>query len=263
MMPYYNATSDLPPALASLLNVNTALTPMTSPMGIQSAGMNPGMPSYQLGGMVGPGGAPQRPAMPGMGGAMGGMPNMGGMPGMGGAGLAPAGAMQQSLSPGQIPAEVQRFVQQNPQQIQQMQAAIQQLVQSGQLTIEELNMVVQLAQAAAQNPALYPQLRQLAIQRGVASAEEISEQFDSGLIFTLLLIGAAMQSGGMTPGQMPSLKKGGMLPKKGSSDDDEAVIAQLHEGEYVIPAHIVRAKGTEFFDKMLSTYNQENDKSDD
>lgn len=258
-MPYYNATSDLPPALASLLNVNTALTPMTSPMGIQSAGMNPGMPSYQLGGMVGPGGAPQRPAMPGMG----GMPDMGGMPGMGGAGLAPAGAMQQSLSPGQIMMEVQRFVQQNPQQVQQMQAGIQQLIQSGQVSVQELNMIVQLAQAAAQNPSLYPQLRQLAIQRGLASAEEISEQFDTGLIFTLLLLGAVLQSGGMMPGQMPSLKKGGMLPKKDSSDDDEAVIAQLHEGEYVIPAHIVRAKGTEFFDKMLSTYNQENDKSDD
>jgi hypothetical protein len=124
-------------------------------------------------------------------------------------------------------------------------------------------MIVQLAQAAAQNPSLYPQLRQLAIQRGLAGPDEISEQFDSGLIFTLLLMGAVLQSGGMTPGQMPSLKKGGMLPKRESDDDDEAVIAQLHEGEYVIPAHIVRAKGTEFFDKMLSTYNQENDKSDD
>jgi len=258
-MPVYNTASDLPPALASLLNVNTALTPVTSPMGIQSAGM----PSYQLGGMVGPGGAPQRPAMPGMGGAMGGMPGMPGMPGMGGAGLAPAGAMQQSLPPGQIPIEVQRFVQQNPQQVQQMQAGIQQLIQSGQVSAQELNMIVQLAQAAAQNPSLYPQLRQLAIQRGLASAEEISEQFDTGLIFTLLLLGAVLQSGGMMPGQMPSLKKGGMLPKRESDDDDEAVIAQLHEGEYVIPAHIVRAKGTEFFDKMLSTYNQENGKSDD
>jgi cell division septum initiation protein DivIVA len=157
--------------------------------------------------------------------------------------------------------EVQRFVQQNPQQVQQMVAALQQLIQSGGVTVEELNMMVQMAQAAAQNPALYPQLRQIAIQRGLAGPEEISEQFDSGLIFTLLLMGAALQSGGMMPGQMPSLKKGGMLSKKES--DDEAVIAQLHEGEYVIPAHIVRAKGTEFFDKMLSSYKQESDESDD
>jgi hypothetical protein len=25
-----------------------------------------------------------------------------------------------------------------------------------------------------------------------------------------------------------------------------------HEGEYVIPAHVVRAKGTEFFDKLIA-----------
>jgi len=257
-MPVYNTASDLPPALASLLNVNTSLTPMTSPMGIQSAGMNPKMPSYQLGGMVGPGGAPQRPAMPGMGGAMGGMP------GMGGAGLAPAGAMQQNLPPGQIPMEVQRFVQQNPQQIQQMQAGIQQLIQSGEVSIEEINMIVQLAQAAAQNPALYPQLRKLAIQRGLADEQGVPEQFDSGLIFIILLIGAALQAGGMQPAStLPSFKKGGMLPKGSSDDDDEAVVARLHEGEYVIPAHIVRAKGTEFFDGMLKKYGESNGESDD
>ena len=253
-MAYTSSASDLPPALASLLNVGSSATTIPMNGGISTAGMAPAMapmvPAFQMGGMVGPGG------MPMMGGApMGGAP-MGGAPG-----LAPPGAISQSLSPEQIPMEVQRFVQQNPQQVQQMVAALQQLIQSGGVTVEELNMMVQMAQAAAQNPALYPQLRQIAIQRGLAGPEEISEQFDSGLIFTLLLMGAALQSGGMMPGQMPSLKKGGMLSKKES--DDEAVIAQLHEGEYVIPAHIVRAKGTEFFDKMLSSYKQESDESDD
>lgn len=256
-MPYVPSSSDLPPALASLLNVGSSMT--TTPMngGINTAGMSPAMaptaammPTYQMGGMVGPGGMPVRPGM-------GSAPMMGGAPG-----LAPPGAAQPSLSPGQIPMEVQRFVQQNPQQVQQMVAALQQLIQSGGVTVEELNMMVQMAQAAVQNPALYPQLRQIAIQRGLAGPEEISEQFDSGLIFTLLLMGAALQSGGMMPGAIPSLKKGGMLPKK-ESNDDEAVIAQLHEGEYVIPAHIVRAKGTEFFDKLLETYKKEDSKSDD
>jgi len=248
-MAYTSSASDLPPALASLLNVGSSATTMPMNGGISTAGMAPAMapmvPAFQMGGMVGPGG----------------MPMMGGAPMSGAPGLAPPGAISQSLSPEQIPMEVQRFVQQNPQQVQQMVAALQQLIQSGGVTVEELNMMVQMAQAAAQNPALYPQLRQIAIQRGLAGPEEISEQFDSGLIFTLLLMGAALQSGGMMPGQMPSLKKGGMLSKKES--DDEAVIAQLHEGEYVIPAHIVRAKGTEFFDKMLSSYKQESDESDD
>ena len=252
-MAYTSSASDLPPALASLLNVGSSATTMPMNGGISTAGMAPAMapmvPAFQMGGMVGPGGMPMRPGM-------GSAPMMGGAPG-----LAPPGAISQSLSPEQIPMEVQRFVQQNPQQVQQMVAALQQLIQSGGVTVEELNMMIQMAQAAAQNPALYPQLRQIAIQRGLAGPEEISEQFDSGLIFTLLLMGAALQSGGMMPGQMPSLKKGGMLSKKES--DDEAVIAQLHEGEYVIPAHIVRAKGTEFFDKMLSSYKQESDESDD
>jgi hypothetical protein len=53
---------------------------------------------------------------------------------------------------------------------------------------------------------------------------------------------------------MPAFKKGGALPEKVGSADG-AVVAKLHEGEYVIPAHIVRAKGTEFFDKMLDGYS--------
>lgn len=257
-MSYSTTSLDLPPALASLLAPTAA--PVMGPGGIGTSAMgnraammgSAAMPTYQMGGMVGPGGMPMRPDM-GMGSAMGGMP-----------GLAPAGAMQQTLPPQQIPMEVQRFVQQNPQQVQQMQAAIQQLIQSGQLTAQELNMMVQMAQAAAQNPALYKQLRMIAIQRGLAGPEELSEEFDSGLIFVLLLIGAVM-SGGMGAGQsiqgLPSLKKGGMLPSR-SGDDSEAVVAQLHEGEYVIPAHVVRAKGTEFFDKLLETHKKSNDSDD-
>lgn len=266
-MSYSTTSLDLPPALASLLA--PTVTPNmgvggigTSAMGNRAAMMgSAAMPAYQMGGMVGPGGMPMRPDM-GMGSATGGMP-----------GLAPAGAMQQTLSPGQIPGEVQRFVQQNPDQMNQIRMQIEQLVQSGQVTPQELNMIVQMAQAAAQNPALYKQLRMIAIQRGLAGPDELSEEFDPGLIFVLLLMGAAMSGGmgGMGGGQMsqmsqmpqmmPSMKKGGMLPSR-NGDDSEAVVAQLHEGEYVIPAHVVRAKGTEFFDKLLETHKKSNDSDD-
>jgi len=254
-MSYSTTSLDLPPALASLLAPTAA--PAMGPGGIATSAMgnraammgSAAMPTYQMGGMVGPGGMPMRPDM-GMGSAMGGMP-----------GLAPAGAMQQTLTPGQVSGEVQRFVQQNPDQVNQIRMQIERFVQSGQVTLQELNMMVQMAQAAASNPALYKQLRMIAIQRGLATADEVSEEFDPGLIFVLLLIGSAMQSGGMQPDAMPSLKKGGMLPRK-AADDGEAVVAQLHEGEYVIPAHIVRAKGTEFFDKMLQTHKQSNDSDD-
>lgn len=48
-------------------------------------------------------------------------------------------------------------------------------------------------------------------------------------------------------------------PGTGTSDSIPAVIdghrpAALSSGEFVIPAHIVRAKGTEFFDKLLASY---------
>ena len=257
-MSYSPTSLDLPPALASLL-APTAV-PVMGPGGIGTSAMgnraamlgSAAMPTYQMGGMVGPGGMPMRPDM-GMGSAMGGMP-----------GLAPAGAMQQTMTPGQIPGEVQRFAQQHPDQMNQIRMQLQQLIQSGQIAPQELNMIVQMAQAAAQNPALYKQLRMIAIQRGLAGPDEISEEFDPGLIFVLLLMGAAM-SGGMGAGQaiqgLPSLKKGGMLPSR-NGDDSEAVVAQLHEGEYVIPAHVVRAKGTEFFDKLLETHKKSNDSDD-
>lgn len=266
----YNTSADLPPALASLLNVGDTPMGPTPPMGIGTASMAPQMPSFQMGGMVGPGGTPMRP--PGMGADV--LSGMGSMGGMGAPGLAAPGASQQMLRPEQIIPEARRFVQQQPQQVQQMLMELQQLLQSGELTQQELNMVIQMARSAAQNPALYPQLRRIAIQRGVAEPGEISEQFDPGLVFILVLMGEAMQSGmqgGMQGGAIPSFKAGGPVPNKGASRSDP-VVAKLHEGEYVIPAHIVKAKGTDFFDKMLESYTksgkpknkmEESDASDD
>lgn len=261
----YNTSADLPPALASLLNVGNTPTMATPPMGIATAAMPAGpagMPSYQVGGMVGPGGMPIRagasqiPMMPAAGAQpMGATPQgMGGMAGM--AGLAPQGASQQNLRPEQIIPEAQKFVQQNPQQVQQIIAQVQQIIQTGEITLEELNMVVQMARTAAINPAMYPQLRQIAIQRDLVDPESISEQFDPGLIFVLVLLGEAMQSGmiagQMQPNQpMPSFQRGGKVP---GDETSRPVVAQVHEGEYVIPAHVVRAKGTEFFDKMLQAH---------
>lgn len=253
----YTQSSDLPPALASLLNVGASPAPQMSPMGIGSSAMAPQMPSFQVGGMVGPGGMPVRPL--GMGADM--MAGAGGAPG-----LAAPGAAQQTLRPEQIIPEAQRFVQQHPQQVQQMLGELQQLLQSGELTREELNMVIQMARSAAQNPAIYPQLRRIAIQRGIAEPGEISEQFDPGLVFILVLMGEAMQSGtggAAQPeqsGVMPSFKKGGMLR---DTDSSRPVVAQLHEGEYVIPSHVVKAKGTEFFDRMLESYKKGDNGSTD
>jgi hypothetical protein len=44
--------------------------------------------------------------------------------------------------------------------------------------------------------------------------------------------------------------KGGEVRGAGGPEDD-AIPARLSDGEYVIPANVVRRKGTEFFDKLL------------
>jgi hypothetical protein len=122
----------------------------------------------------------------------------------------------------------------------------------------------------------------MAIREGLATEEDISPQFDPGLLFILVIMGQAMQSapqaGAMQPvaenpaltagatqmggvtgpqvsGAMPSMAGGGPLPTK-SNRADGSIPIRAHEGEYVIPAHIVRAKGTEFFDKMLQNYSE-------
>jgi hypothetical protein len=56
-----------------------------------------------------------------------------------------------------------------------------------------------------------------------------------------------MQEGGVLKG--PSHAEGG-IPVKVAGDQ----IAEMEGGEYVIPKNVVRAKGTEFFDKMLANY---------
>jgi hypothetical protein len=182
--------------------------------------------------------------------------------------------------------EAQRFAQRNPREVQQIKVAVQEAMQSGQLTMQELNTIVQMATVAFQNPELYPQLRAMAIRDGLLLESEISPQFDPGVLFVILLMGSAMQAqGGMQPtpapggqpvggspaltagatqtggvtgpqvsGAMPSMATGGALPTR-SNRPDGAIPIKAHEGEYVIPAHIVRAKGTEFFDKMLQQYD--------
>lgn len=266
---------DLPPALASLMDMTALPVPTTPPTaGLAGAMMGSGtygqpMPSFQQGGMVGPGGTPMPP--PGAGQqpqmAMGGPP-----------GVAPPGGQQLSFE--QLQAEANRFSKQNPQQVQQIQAAVQQAMQSGELTLQELNMVVQMAMVALQNPNMYPQMRRLAIQQGLATEQDLSPQYDQGLLFALLLLGQTMGLGGQTAPGLPGLPGGAQMPAVPGSEQmpplsglptmakggtlntkSEPVKAILHTGEYVVPKHVVDMKGREFFDKLVERYNS--DKTDD
>lgn len=239
---------------------------------MSGGGFNPGAPlfsfrsqGYADGGMVDPN---QMPMMPGV---QPGMP-MGGQP----QAAAP-------VSPEQLQSEVQRVANANPQMIQQLQGVIMQALQMGQLDMAQLNMAVELARAAAQNPQLYPRLRQLAIQRGLAAEDDLPMQYDQGIVFAFLLAGeavqraaggqqAAPQGQGMANGGavMPGSYAAGGGVATGSPTGDQTgraddIPIRVSGGEYVIPKHVVMAKGTEFFDKLLAKYdnNPNNDPEDD
>lgn len=210
-------------------------------------GFNP-MPSYQMGGAIGPGGQPIRPA-----------------------GLQQA-APQGQANPDMIEMQVQDFIQRNPQQVTQIQQLLADSLASGELTQQELNMVVQMATTALRNPALYPQLRQYLIQQNMADEEDLPPDFDQGLLITILIAGRALQANvggqnmlaGGTPalaGQQPiqSMKNGGRV----RGEPSEPVVIEAHTGEYVIPKHIVEMKGREFFDRMLKQYSDDAEDGDD
>ena len=265
--PYNMSMPDIPPALASILNVGNAGTPsMRTPTATGlSGGMNNAStfaPSYQQGGMIGPGG----------------MPDMSGAGGMGGMGV---GVSEQTvsqggaMSPQMLEMQVNQFAGQHPQQVAQIRQAIQEVMATGELTQQELNMIVQLATVAAQNPEMYPYVRKFAIQNGIATEQDLPPQYDQGLVFVLLLAARALQAdlggqnmmqggspamaGGpeisaaqVSSGAIPSMAKGGMTPD--SKKPDGSVLINAHEGEYVVPANVVKMKGKEFFDSLVEKY---------
>lgn len=264
--------ADVSPALASLLNMTTMMSPPQAPA--PSAGDNTPltgdaaalMPSFELGGMVGPGGQPIRPNIPGM-------------PGL--SGRSPGG-----MGPQQMELEARRFVQQNPEQVAQIREAVQEALADGDITMDQVKILTNMAKVALQNPEMYPQLRQSIAAQGIIDADELPDQFDQGTMFVFLLIaqilqaspaqpGATAAGGGinqtapaapggdqmmggqppMSQGQPPmaSMATGGSLPPR-SPNADGSIPINAHEGEYVIPSHVVRAKGTEFFDKLVQSY---------
>ena len=261
--PYNMSTPDIPPALASILNVGNAGTPaMRTPV---ASGLSGGMnsaptfaPSYQQGGMIGPGG----------------MPDMSGM----GVGVSEQTVSQGgAMSPQMLEMQVNQFASQHPQQVAQIRQAIMEVMQTGELTQQELNMIVQLATVAAQNPEMYPYVRKFAIQNGIATEQDLPPQYDQGLVFVLLLAARAIQAdvggqnmmqGGspamaagpeisaaqVSSGAIPSMAKGGMTPN--SKKPDGSVLINAHEGEYVIPSNVVKMKGKEFFDSLVEKYKE-------
>ena len=211
-------------------------------------------PAYADGGMV----PPAPPAAPPMN--QPGLAPQSGMTPPGGA------APNQRMTLQQLQQEAQKFAQANPQAVQAIREALMEGVQGGDVTPQQITMLVQMAVAVAQNPELYPRLRQMAIQQGLADEEDLPMQYDQGLIFALIVAGTAMQQPGgqamatpQAPGaQAPAamMKDGGHIAMTRSPTGDNTgraddIAIRVSGGEYVIPKHIVERKGTEFFDKLI------------
>jgi len=253
---------DLPPVLAQLLGPMTppvTQTPSMSTFNPGSVGISSGM------------GQPQPSFLPSY--AQGGMVGAGGMP-VGGAGLQ-TGAPQPNMPPQQVELQIQEFMRTRPNEVAQIQQVVMAGLQAGEFTLEDFAMLEQMAMTALRNPEMYPALRNLAIQQGFATEQDLPMQYDQGLIITVLIAARAAQ--GLNQGQaavptdqMQSFSTGGMVddkivrpgdmasgggkvvgPGTGTSD---SIPIRVSTGEYVIPANVVRMKGKEFFDSIVEKY---------
>ena len=239
---------DMPPALQQLIAggklpvVNLAAVNKPIPTGTGTSNKGASVLAYRFqpyifeeGGMVGPGGMPIQQGMP--------QPQN-----------------KAPMTPEQIEGQMAQTVQNDPQQIQALATELQNAIQSGELQADQVNMGLQLAQSAVQDPSLYPQLREFALNNGLADQEDLPMEYDEGLAFIIILacrlalgmpvpgMGQPMQQG------MPSMRAGGALPEE-SPNPGGGIPIMAHEGEYVIPKDVVARKGTEFFDKLIQANN--------
>jgi hypothetical protein len=241
---------DLPPAIQSLIDMPAAgvASGAIRPIQTGTVAQDPNyaaldfrmQPTYQEGGMVGPGGMPMRPA--------GVQPQQGA-----------------AVNPQMLDMQVNEIMSQNPEAVARIRAGIEAGIQSGELDANELNTIIQLAKTVMQNPDMYPQIRQMAIQQGIATEADLPAQFDEGLVMAIIAAGKSMEAdvqveGGQAPMPQPPVQEmefGGMV--NGPSHDQGGVRVKMkgggeievEGGEYVIPKDVVKKKGTDFFDKML------------
>lgn len=249
MRPQRGPSLDLPEELNRLLqgtsvseNVPRAmLSPTTGTFDIRG----PVIPMQQTGGTV--------------------MPEAGIQPPMQTAGIQPpmqtADMPQGPSNPTMVNSQVKSTASANPEMIARIRAGIEAGLESGEISTQELNMVVQLARAVMQNPAMYPQMRQLAIQRGIATEQDLPAQYDEGLIIAILTVGEALEADVQFNPQQTDMPEGGMLQGPSHSQGGIPVKAgggllEMEGGEFVIPKNVVQKKGTEFFEKMIKQYEE-------
>lgn len=208
------------------------------------------------------------PTMNGPGYATGGVV---GSPPNGSPGLQPAAGTQQ-LTPEMADMQMKNLLAKRPEMSVAVKQAVQEAMDSGEFSPEQANTIAQLAQATLNNPALWPQLRAWAIKQGLATEQDIPVQYDQGLVLAVLLAARAYiaeESGapGMQQGMMArqNFAEGGQILGPGTGTSDSILAAnkstgtpvKVSNGEYIVPAHVVAAKGTDFFDNLVNKYSEE------
>ena len=216
-------------------------------------------------------------------------------PPMAGAGAAAPTGPTTPQDPRMLSQQVDDMLQRDPEIAARIRAGIDAGLRSGEITQQELDMATQLTTIAANNPAMYPQARQYAIESGLADEVDLPPQYDEGLISVMLAILKSLQmnvsiapqgqpgsqpghpghpghpgqpgGAGVGLGAKPQMRfamgglvdpvenpgavnKATMTPGLMPRAKDGIYTAELHHGEYVVPPEVVRAKGTDFFDKL-------------
>ena len=127
----------------------------------------------------------------------------------------PAGVQMQAQGPRNsqsIDMEINQSMKQNPEVVARIRAAIEAGIRSGELNREDLMMAVELAKAVLENPSMYPQIRQFAIQKGLATEQELPAEYDEGLLIALIAVGKSMEASVQFPNQpVQQMKDGGQL----------------------------------------------------
>ena len=249
-------------AQAGLADANSALPMVGLPAEATRQGhgnLPPLSPStqaagYAMGGEVGPAGMPM--------GAAGAPPAAGMMPGQGqppgGPGLGAQAQTEVPMDAQTMEMQLKRFMQEHPDEIAAIKVVIDEAIRRGELTPEELDMAVQLATVALQNPAMYPQVVQFAIQQGLVEEGDLDPEYNQGVVFSLLLAAKAAQTQAPQPGSNVQQIDGGDYRaggeiRVGVGPTADRVNINVSKGEFVIPARVVKEKGTDFFEKLIES----------
>lgn len=232
---YFNAnpTSPLGTVMGNAPPQYSRGVPNTPNMGL-------GVTSFAEGGMVTPNGGAIRPGAPM---AAAEAPQLG-------------ASAPPSVDTTQIEQEAQRVLRANPELVKQVQGILAVAMESGELSMDELSMAIQLAKVALGNPAAYPQLRQFAIANGLGSEADIPQEMDKGFLFGLVVAGKALQANpdtGSTNNNMQGPKHTSAVPeyRDGGMTGDKTHLAKLHPREYVIPEDALLYHGKKHFDKLV------------